>query len=88
MIQNAISSILLQGGQIGGLMWLPMLFIFAIFYLLLILPQQRRQKKWQHMTVASESEDTLTGAGDDGGFELRRRGTNVTSVEGLEPAIH
>lgn len=32
------------------------------------------EKKWQHMTVASESEDTLTGAGDDGGFELRRRG--------------
>ena len=27
----------------------PLLFIFAIFYFLLIMPQQRRQKKWQAM---------------------------------------
>jgi preprotein translocase subunit YajC len=34
----------------GGLLTLaPLLFIFAIFYFLLILPQQRRQKKWQAM---------------------------------------
>jgi len=27
----------------------PLIFIFAVFYFLLILPQQRRQKKWQAM---------------------------------------
>lgn len=63
MIQNAISSILLQGGQIGGLMWLPMLFIFAIFYLLLILPQQRKQKKWQHMISELKNGDRVTTGG-------------------------
>jgi|SRR6185312_9012701 len=64
MIENEISSILLQGGgQIGGLMWLPMLFIFAIFYLLLILPQQRRQKKWQQMIGDLKNGDRVTTGG-------------------------
>ena len=64
MIENAIALILLQGGgQFGGLMWLPMLFIFAIFYLLLILPQQRRQKKWQAMINDLKSGDRVTTGG-------------------------
>src|SRR6185437_13346853 len=63
MIQNETISILLQGGQLGGLMWLPMLFIFAIFYLLLILPQQRRQKKWQHMISELKNGDRVTTGG-------------------------
>ena len=46
------------------------------------------QKKWKKMTVASESADALDGTGDDGRFELRRKGATVTSVEGLDPAIH
>jgi hypothetical protein len=45
-------------------------------------------KKWKMLTVASETEDALTGTGDDGRFELRRKGAVVTSVEGLAPAIH
>ena len=40
------------------------------------------------MTVASEAADNLTGSGDDGVFELRRKGAVVTSMEGLDPAIH
>ena len=63
MVQNAIFSILLQQGGIGGLMWLPMLFIFAIFYLLLILPQQRRQKKWQQMIGGLKNGDRVTTGG-------------------------
>jgi hypothetical protein len=49
----------------------------------------RRQlaKKWKQMTVATETGDTVTGTGDDGRFELRRRGALVTSMEGLPPAI-
>jgi hypothetical protein len=44
-------------------------------------------KKWKHMSVATESDDAVTGTGDDGRFELRRKGAIVTSVEGLPPAI-
>ena len=44
-------------------------------------------KKWKTMTVASESADSVTGAGDDGRFELRRKAAIVTSIEGLAPAI-
>jgi hypothetical protein len=46
------------------------------------------KKKWMHMTVTAESEDSLTGTGDDGRFEVRRKGAIVTSVEGLDPAVH
>ena len=40
------------------------------------------------MTVATESDSELLGEGDDGRFEVRRKGAVVTSVEGLDPAIH
>jgi hypothetical protein len=46
------------------------------------------QKKWKKMAVASESADAVTGTGDDGRFELRLKGAVVTSMEGLDPAIH
>jgi len=43
------------------------------------------RKKWKAMSVTSETGDLVTGAGDDGRFELRRAGAIVTSVEGLDP---
>jgi hypothetical protein len=46
------------------------------------------EKKWKKMSVASETADSVTGSGDDGRFELRRKGAIVTSVEGLDPAIN
>jgi len=45
-------------------------------------------KKWKKLTVSSQAADAVDGLGDDGRFELRRKGTIVTSVEGLDPAIH
>lgn len=64
MIHSTTNLILLQGGQIGGVFWIPMLLIFAVFYLLLILPQQRRQKKWQHMINDLKNGDrVITGGG-------------------------
>jgi hypothetical protein len=45
------------------------------------------EKKWKKMSVASETADSVTGSGDDGRFELRRKGAIVTSMEGLEAAI-
>jgi hypothetical protein len=44
-------------------------------------------KKWKQMTIATENDEAITGTGDDGRFELRRKGAIVTSVEGLPPAI-
>jgi len=47
--------------------------------------RQALGKKWKTLTVTSETADSVTGTGDDGGFELRRVGATVTSVEGLPP---
>jgi len=69
MIQSELGSFLLQGGgggQPGGgfLLWLPLIFIFGIFYFLLILPQQRRQKRWQEMVNNLKTGDKVqTAAG-------------------------
>lgn len=55
----------LQGSGSGmGLLGLaPLLFIFAIFYFLLILPQQRRQKKWQAMLGELKPGDRVVTSG-------------------------
>lgn len=50
----------------GGMGWLgfaPLIFIFAIFYFLLILPQQRRQKKWQAMLAELKTGDKIVTSG-------------------------
>lgn len=50
----------------GGMGWLgiaPLIFIFAIFYFLLIMPQQRRQKKWQAMLDQLKTGDKVTTSG-------------------------
>ncbi|MGA2422931.1 MAG: preprotein translocase subunit YajC [Terriglobales bacterium] len=52
----------LPGGS--GLLGLaPLLFIFAIFYFLLIMPQQRKQKKWQAMLSALKNGDRIVTSG-------------------------
>jgi preprotein translocase subunit YajC len=57
------SLMLAQGGQGGAVLWLPLILIFAIFYFLLIMPQQRRQKKWQAMLGALKTGDRVTTSG-------------------------
>jgi preprotein translocase subunit YajC len=53
-----------RGGEGGGwLLWLPLVFIFAIFYFLLILPQQKRQKKWQEMLGNLKAGDKVVTSG-------------------------
>lgn len=67
---------IISGGGWGGLaLWLqlpggssllglaPLLFIFAIFYFLLILPQQRKQKKWQAMLSELKTGDRVVTSG-------------------------
>ena len=52
----------LPGG--GSLLTLaPLVFIFAIFYFLLILPQQRKQKKWQAMLSELKNGDRIVTSG-------------------------
>jgi len=41
------------------------------------------QKKWKQFHATSETEDAIDGTGDDGHFQLRRKGAVVTSIEGL-----
>ena len=64
----------LQAG--GGLSWIgfaPLILIFGIFYFLLIMPQQRRQKKWQQMLSELKTGDKVVTsggvAGNDCSFE-------------------
>jgi preprotein translocase subunit YajC len=65
-----------SSGMAGGLaFWLqlpggssllglaPLLFIFAIFYFLLIMPQQRKQKKWQLMLSELKNGDRIVTSG-------------------------
>ena len=52
----------LPGGS-GLLNLAPLLFIFAIFYFLLILPQQRKQKKWQAMLGELKTGDRIVTSG-------------------------
>jgi hypothetical protein len=49
--------------------------------------RQALQKKWKQFTVQSETADSATGSGDEGGFRLRRAGAVVTSMEGLPPGV-
>jgi preprotein translocase subunit YajC len=51
------------GGGMGIMAILPIIFIFAIFYVLMILPQQRRQKKWQAMLDQLKTGDRITTSG-------------------------
>ncbi len=47
----------------GWLGFAPLIFIFAIFYFLLIMPQQRRQKKWQAMLQELKTGDKVVTSG-------------------------
>jgi preprotein translocase subunit YajC len=56
-------SIQLGGGSAGWLGFAPLIFIFAIVYLLLIMPQQKRQKKWQAMLNELKTGDKIVKTG-------------------------
>jgi preprotein translocase subunit YajC len=51
------------GGSMGWLGFAPLVFIFAIFYFLLIMPQQRKQKKWQQMLSELKTGDKVVTSG-------------------------
>ena len=61
MITNAGLFLQLAAGGIAPV--LMMVGIFAIFYFLLIMPQQRRQKKWQQMLGELKTGDKVVTTG-------------------------
>jgi preprotein translocase subunit YajC len=50
-------------GGYGLVTFAPLIFIFGIFYFLLIMPQQRRQKKWQQMLSELKTGDKVVTSG-------------------------
>src|ERR1700722_14463053 len=83
------------GGGMGWLSIAPLIFIFGIFYFLLILPQQRRQKKWTAMLDSLKTGDKVTTSGGlrgtimalkDDSIHLRVP-PNILVVEGSKASV-
>ena len=49
---------------------LPILLVIPVLYLLMIRPQQKRQKQWQQMLAAIKTGDRVTTAGGIRGIIL------------------
>src|SRR5258708_34110970 len=64
LASHAALSLMAQGTGPSGLMaFAPLLIIMGIFYVLLILPAQRRQKKTQEMLGALKNGDKVVTSG-------------------------
>src|SRR4030095_2044297 len=85
------------GGGAGGLVqFLPMIFIFVIFYFLLIAPMRKKQKKTQEMLSKLKKGDAvITGGGifgritaldEERGFVILQIADN-TKIKVLRSAI-
>jgi preprotein translocase subunit YajC len=67
MVMKTVNALLLLQSAIGsgGGMFslLPLVLMVPVFYLLLILPNQRKQKKWQQMLGQVKAGDKVTTTG-------------------------
>jgi preprotein translocase subunit YajC len=65
MIDNLTTFVAIQLGGQGNMALgiLPLILIFGVFYFLLILPQQRRQKKWKKMLGDLKTGDKVITSG-------------------------
>ena len=70
-----------QGGGSAFVQLLPLILIFAIFYFLLIRPQQKRQKKHAEMLDALKAGDEIVLAGGIHGRIDRVAENNTFIVE-------
>jgi preprotein translocase subunit YajC len=68
----AILFLQVSGGS-GLVMFLPLIAIFGVFYVLLILPQQRKQKKWQEMLTQLKTGDRVVTSGGIRGIIIALR---------------
>lgn len=93
-------SLMAQASATGGLAaFLPLIIIMGIFYVLLILPAQRRNKKTQQMINALKNGDKVIAAGGIYGTIVGLEGDSVqlriadqvkikvlrSAVSGLQP---
>ena len=63
-MHTVVAVVLAQGQAANGLIsFLPLVIIMVIFYVLLILPAQRRQKKTQAMLSAIKNGDKVITSG-------------------------
>ncbi len=65
MLTQLLQTAPAPGGAAGGLIqFLPMIFIFVIFYFLLIAPMRKKQKKTQEMlSKLKKGDEVITGGG-------------------------
>lgn len=63
MGENEIALFLIQAGGASLSPLVMMLPLLVIFYLLMILPQQRKQKRWQQMINELKTGDRVTTQG-------------------------
>jgi preprotein translocase subunit YajC len=63
MTSQLASLALFQASGAGLTPMLTMVAVFAVFYVLLFLPQQKKQKKWQQMLSNLKSGDRVTTTG-------------------------
>jgi preprotein translocase subunit YajC len=59
----ALLAFLQAAGGGSGLTMLPILLIIPVLYLVMIRPQQKRQKQWQAMLAGIKTGDRVTTAG-------------------------
>ncbi|HTY42746.1 MAG TPA: preprotein translocase subunit YajC [Thermoanaerobaculia bacterium] len=86
------------GGAAGGLVqFLPMIFIFVIFYFLLIAPMRKKQKRAQEMLASlKKGEEVITSGGiygtitamdEKNGILILQISDNGTKIKVLRSAI-
>jgi len=65
MLNHLLQTAPAPGGATGGLVqFLPMIFIFVIFYFLLIAPMRKKQKKAQEMlSKLKKGDEVITSGG-------------------------
>ena len=59
----ALMAMQAQGGAALGALLLPLVVMLVVAYLILILPQQKRQKKWQAMLGGLKTGDKVITSG-------------------------
>ncbi len=63
MVMVKVAALFAQGIVGSAPMLLPIVGMFAIFYFLVIMPQQRRQKKWQATLAQIKPGDKVVTSG-------------------------
>ena len=68
---HPITALLAQATGSAFIGVVPLIFIFGIFYFMLIMPQQKRQKKWQAMLAGLKNGDKVVTSGGIRGTIIR-----------------